>query len=365
MVKNKYFKNDILSHHEGVGFYRPSSDDVFSYVSSPRMKAQSFHRFKNKNVLITGGLGFIGSNLTIRLVELGANVTILDTLIPEFGGNKFNILPVKHKVKVKIGDMRNPATIKRVVIDKDIIFNLAGTLSHIDSMKDPFVDLDINCRAQLCLLEACRKYNNKVKIVFAGTRNQYGKAIYLPVDEKHIQEPTDINGINSIAAEKYHLLYNRIYGIKTVSLRMTNIFGPRHQMKHSKQGVLNWFIRQLIDGETVKLFGDGSQIRDINYVDDVVDALIICAEAKKNEGEVYNLGGNPLTLKDFVAKTIQILGYGRFKIIPFPRDRKQIEVGNYTADIKKINDDLGWEPKISVDEGIRMTFKYYAEFQKY
>ena len=321
--------------------------------------------YKNRQVLITGGLGFIGSNLAIKLAKVGAKVTILDALLPNFGGNIFNISPIKNEVKVIVSDMRDEKTIKKMVRDKQIIFNLAGTLSHIDSMTNPFEDLDINCRAQLCLLEACRKYSRDVKIVFAGTRNQYGKALYLPVDEKHNQEPTDINGINSIAAEKYHLLYCRIYGIKTVSLRMSNTFGPRHQMKHSKQGVLNWFIRQLMDGKTVELFGDGSQIRDINYIDDVVDALIICAEAKKSEGEVYNLGGNPLTLKDFVAKTIQILGYGRFKIIPFPRDRKQIEVGNYTADIKKINDELGWHPGVSTEDGISQTIDYYKKFKKY
>src|SRR4030042_3367051 len=208
--------------------------------------------FKDKKILITGGLGFIGSNLAIRLVELGAKVTILDALIPEFGGNKFNIFPIKNKVSLVINDMRNQKVIRRLVKNKEIIFNLAGTLSHIDSMREPFTDLDINCRAQLCLLETCRKLNDSVKIIFAGTRNQYGKAIYLPVDEKHIQEPTDINGINSIAAEKYHLLYDRIYGIRAVSLRMSNTFGPRHQMKHSRQGVLNWFIRQLLDGEIIK-----------------------------------------------------------------------------------------------------------------
>ena len=321
--------------------------------------------FKNKNVLITGGLGFIGSNLAIKLVELGAKVTILDALIREFGGNKFNIFPVKHKVKVKIGDVRNPATIKQAVLDKDIIFNLAGTLSHIDSMKNPFVDLDINCRAQLCLLEACRKYNNGIKIIFAGTRNQYGKALYLPVDEKHIQEPTDINGINSIAAEKYHLLYNRIYGIKAVSARMTNTYGPRHQMKHSKQGVLNWFIRLLMDDKTVELFGDGSQIRDVNYVDDVVDACLICAKSSKSTGEIYNLGGQSITLKEFVEKAIDILGCGKYKIIKFPNDRKSIEIGNYVADIKKIREELDWQPKITVEEGIRQTFDYYKKYKKY
>jgi UDP-glucose 4-epimerase len=204
-----------------------------------------------------------------------------------------------------------------------------------------------------------------VKIVFAGTRNQYGKALYLPVDEKHIQEPTDINGINSIAAEKYHLLYNRIYGIKTVSIRMTNTFGPRHQMKHSKQGVLNWFIRLLMDGKTIKLFGDGSQIRDVNYVDDVVDACLICVKSSKATGEAYNLGGQAITLKEFVEKVIEILGKGRYEIVKFPKDRKSIEIGNYVADIKKIKEQLGWQPKISVEEGIKRTVEYYRKNKKY
>ena len=322
------------------------------------------NNFKNRQVLITGGLGFIGSNLAIKLVGDGAKVTILDALLPNFGGNIFNISPIKNEVKIIIGDMRDEKTIKKVVRDKQIIFNLAGTLSHIDSMTNPFEDLDINCRAQLCLLEACRKYNRNARIVFAGTRNQYGKALYLPVNEKHLQEPTDINGINALAAEKYHFLYQRIYGIKAVSLRMSNTFGPRHQMKHSRQGVLNWFIRMLINGETIELFGDGSQIRDINYIDDAVDALLLCAQAKKAEGQSYNIGGEPLTLKEFVEKAIGAYGSGNYKLIPFPKDRKSIEVGNYIADIKKIRDDLGWEPKISVDEGIRMTFKYYEKFQK-
>src|SRR3989344_6484396 len=220
--------------------------------------------YKNKKVLVTGGLGFIGSNLAIKLVESGAKITILDALIPDLGGNKFNITPVKHKVKTVIGDLRDEKLVNRLVRGQEIIFNLAGTLSHIDSMQNPYLDLEINCHAQLCLLEACRKYNRKVKIIFAGTRNQYGKALYLPVDEKHLQEPTDINGINAVAAEKYHLLYNRIYNIKTVSLRMTNIFGPRHQMKHPRQGVLNYFLRQIMDGKTVLLYGSGQQVRDVN-----------------------------------------------------------------------------------------------------
>lgn len=320
--------------------------------------------FKNKKVLITGGLGFIGSNLAIRLVGLGARVTLLDALFPSFGGNKFNIDPVADKIIVKIGDMRDHL-IDDLVKGKDIIFNLAGTLSHIDSMTDPFTDLEINCRANLCLLEACRKFNGRAKIVFAGTRNQYGKALYLPVDEKHLQEPTDINGINSVAAEKYHFLYDHIWGIETVSLRMTNTFGPRHQMKHSKQGVLNWFIRLLMDGETVKLYGDGSQIRDINYVDDVVAALLLAARSPKAHGEAFNLGGSPLTLREFVEKVIKILGRGKYAFIKFPKDREVIEIGNYVADIKKIRDELGWQPKVSIDDGIEKTVNYYKKYKKY
>lgn len=321
--------------------------------------------FKGKKILITGGLGFIGSNLAIKLVSLGAKVTIIDSLLANFGGNKFNISPIKNDVEVKIADLRDRPVINKLVVGKEIIFNLAGTLSHIDSMTDPFLDLDINCRAQLSLLEACRKSNKAVKIIFAGTRNQYGRALYLPVDEKHIQEPTDINGINSIAAEKYHMLYGRIWGIATVAVRMTNSFGPRHQMKHPRQGVLNWFLRQLLDDKVVMLFGDGSQIRDVNYVDDVVDALLVCAKSKKARGQIYNLGGNAITLKEFVEKAISVLGRGQYKAIKFPRERRDIEIGNYVADTQKIKDDLGWTARTSLDEGLAKTFEYYILYKKH
>src|SRR3990167_7419001 len=292
--------------------------------------------FKNRRVLITGGLGFIGSNLALKLAELGTNITVLDSLLPNFGGNKFNIFPIKNKVDIKIADMRSQKILEKIVGDFEIIFNLAGTLSHIDSMTNPLLDLDINCAAQLSLLQACRKNNRSAKIIFTGTRNQYGKALYLPVDEKHIQEPTDINGINAMAAEKYHLLYTKIYNISTVSLRLSNTFGPRHQMKHSKQGVLNWFIRLLLDGKTVELYGDGTQVRDVNFVYDVVDALMLAAENKKAIGEAYNLGGQPITLKQFVEESIKILDAGSYLLKPFPQERNVIEIGNYVADIGKI-----------------------------
>jgi len=268
-------------------------------------------------------------------------------------------------VDIKIADMRSQKILEKIVGDFEIIFNLAGTLSHIDSMTNPQLDLDINCAAQLSLLQACRKNNRSAKIIFTGTRNQYGKALYLPVDEKHIQEPTDINGINAMAAEKYHLLYTKIYGIPTVSLRLTNTFGPRHQMKHSKQGVLNWFMRLLLEGKNVELYGDGTQIRDVNYVDDVVNALILAAENKKAIGKAYNLGGQPVTLKQFVEEVIKVLGAGNYLLRPFPPERKVIEIGNYVADIGKIKNDLNWEPKIKLEEGIKITIKYYKKYKNY
>lgn len=319
--------------------------------------------YKNKKILITGGLGFIGSTLAIRLAGLDAQVLIADAMIAGYGGNLFNIETVKDKVKVEITDIRDAEKMNRLVAGRDIIFNLAGTLSHVDSMTDPMTDLEINCRAQLSLLESVRKYNPKARIIFAGTRNQYGKARYLPVDENHPLEPTDINGINNIAAEKYHLMYYQVYGIKTVSLRMTNTYGPRHQMKHSRQGVLNWFIRQIMDGDKVKLYGTGKQIRDINYVDDVIDALIAVGASKVGWGEAYNLGGEAISLLDYVNKIITITGQGKVTLVPFPKDRVTIEIGDYVASYKKITKTYGWKPKVGLETGIRRTIEFYRKYK--
>ncbi|MFQ5713771.1 MAG: NAD-dependent epimerase/dehydratase family protein [Candidatus Scalinduaceae bacterium] len=321
--------------------------------------------FKDKKILITGGLGFIGSTLAHRLVKMGADIYLIDSLIPEYGGNNFNIDGIEDKVKVNIADVRDKHSMDYLVKDKDVIFNLAGTLSHIDSMKDPFTDLEINCRSQLSILESCRKNNKDVKIVFAGTRGQYGKANYLPVDEKHLMHPTDVNGINNVAGESYHILYNNIYGIKAVSLRLTNTYGPRHQMKHHKQGIINWFIRQLIEEQTIKLYGDGKQIRDINYVDDVIEALLLVACSEKTNGEVFNLGGIPKSLIDLVKLMISVNGKGNYELIPFNEDLKRIEVGDYVANYEKIKTTVKWQPKTSLEEGLRLTFDYYEKYKKH
>lgn len=324
------------------------------------------NEFKEKNILITGGLGFIGSNLAHRLVPLGAHITLVDALIPDYGGNSFNIEGIKNDVKVNISDIRDRDKMDQLVRNQDYIFNLAGQVSHIDSMRDPFTDLDMNCQGQLSVLEACRKNNPTVKIIFTSTRQIYGKPEYLPVDEKHPFRPTDINGINKMAGEMYHLLYNNVHRIKTVSLRLTNTFGPRQLMKHNRQGFIPWFIRQVIDGEEVKIFGDGNQKRDMNYVDDVVDALLLAAINEKANGEMFNLGGNEvISLLDFVKLLIEIAQNGSYSIVPFPEERKKIDIGDFYCNWRKIEGSLGWKPTISIKEGLTRTIEYYKRFKNY
>jgi len=320
--------------------------------------------YNKKNVLITGGLGFIGSSLAIELVKYGARVTLVDSLIDQYGGNLFNIEPVKDHVQVNIADVRDEYSMHYLVQGRDIIFNLAGTLSHIDSMKDPYTDLQINCVSQLSILESCRKFNPDVKILFAGTRGQYGKAQYLPVDEKHPMMPIDVNGINNIAGESYHILYHNVYGIRTCSIRLTNTYGPRHQMKHHRQGIINWFARLLIEGEKVRVFGKGDQVRDSNYVDDVVRAFILAGGSEKTNGQVYNLGGFPATLVEIVNILMEITGKGECELVEYPREIEPIEIGDYIADYGKIKTELGWKPKIDLKEGLLRTVDFYSKYKE-
>ncbi|MGC8742028.1 MAG: NAD-dependent epimerase/dehydratase family protein [Candidatus Sumerlaeaceae bacterium] len=327
-------------------------------------RLESFMTFYGgKKVMITGGMGFIGSNLAIALVELGARVLIVDSMIPEYGGNTFNIEPVRDRVQVNISDVRDRTSMNYLIRDQDLLFNLAGTLSHVDSMKDPFTDLEINCVSQLSILESCRQFNPQIKIVFAGTRGQYGRTHGRPVNEEFPMRPVDVNGINNIAGEAYHLLYNDVYGIPACSLRMTNTFGPRHQMRHHRQGVLNWFLRQLIDGEKIRLYGTGTQVRDINYVSDVVEALLIAMAEERTNGQAFNLGGQPLSLRQFVELAIEINGSGEYELVPFPPNAKVIEPGDYIADYSKFHKLTGWKPRVSVREGIRRTFEYYRLYK--
>lgn len=315
-----------------------------------------------KRVMVTGGLGFIGSNLARRLVEFGADVILVDSLVPQYGGNPFNIRDIKDRIRVNIADVRDEHGMAYLVQGRDLIFNLAGQVSHIDSMDDPYTDLEINVRSQISILEACRKNNRGVKIIHTSTRQLYGKPDYLPVDEKHLAHPTDANGINKLAGELYHILYYRVHGIRTVSLRLTNTYGPRQLMKHSRQGFIGWFIRQVVENREIQLFGDGTQVRDFNYVDDVVDALLAAAVNDRADGEIYNLGGEePISLRDLVELLIEINGGGSYRFVPFPPEKIRIDIGDFYGDYSKISTALGWRPKVPLREGLRRTIEFYRE----
>ena len=322
-------------------------------------------QLSNKSVLITGGLGFIGSNLARRLVHLDARVTLVDSLIPLHGGNHFNIRDIRDQVTVNSSDVREPGSMKSLIQEKDYLFNLAGQTSHLDSMEDPQTDLDINANAQLSILEACRKANPGIKIVFASTRQVYGKPDYLPVDEKHPIRPVDVNGINKLAGEWYHLIYNKVYGIRACVLRLTNTYGPGMRVKDARQTFLGLWIRQLLDGKPLKVFGDGMQLRDFNYVDDCVDALLLAAESETANGKVYNLGSSEvINLKDLAALMIKSGYGGSFELVPFPPERKAIDIGDYYGDFSFIRKELGWSPGIGLSEGLAKTLHYYREHGK-
>ena len=321
----------------------------------------SQEELQGRQVLITGGLGFIGSNLARRLVSLGARVTLVDSLVPEYGGSLFNIEGIQERVRVNISDVRDEYSMRYLVQGQDLLFNLAGQTSHADSMQDPYTDLDINCRAQLSILETCRKHNPGIKIVLASTRQIYGKPGYLPVDEKHLLRPVDVNGINKMAGEWYHILYNDVYGIRTCALRLTNTIGPRMRIKDARQTFFGTWIRLLVEGKPFEVW-EGNQLRDFTYVDDAVDALLLAATSEKTNGQVMNLGGDcVISLKDLADLLVDVNGAGEYAIRPYPADRKPIDIGSYYADFRLIQSVLGWKPKVPLREGLARTLAFYRE----
>lgn len=318
--------------------------------------------YTNQHVLITGGLGFIGSNLARRLVDLGAHVTLVDSLIPDYGGNRFNIAGYEDHLRVNIADVRDPYSMRALVQGQDFLFNLAGQVSHIDSMTDPFSDLEINTRAQLSILEACRHENPAIKIVYAGTRQQYGKPDYLPLDEKHPQHPTDVNGVNKLAGEWYHIVYHNAYGLRATSLRLTNTYGPRQLMQHNRQGFIGWFVRLATEGKEIQLYGDGQQLRDLTHVDDVVDAFLRAGASEAVNGQVFNLGGSaPVSLLEIAQLLIEIAGQGNIRLVPWPEARKRIDIGDVYSSYAHIHSVLGWQPTVDLRAGLAQTLAYYRQ----
>jgi UDP-glucose 4-epimerase len=316
--------------------------------------------YRGRRVLVTGGLGFIGSNLTRRLVTLGARVLIVDSLIPDYGGNRFNIDGIEDRVQVNIADVRQQSTMNYLVQDQDVIFNLAGQVSHIDSMQDPYTDLDINCRSQLFILEACRRNNPAVKVVFASTRQVYGRPVSLPVSESHLVRPTDINGINKAAGEYYHLVYNNVFGVRASVLRLSNVYGPRQLLKHNRQGFIGWFIRRVIEGHEIDIYGDGTQRRDFVFVDDAADAFLRAGATDASNGQVFNVGGRePIAHRDLVALLVDVAGSGRFRFVDWPAEKKAIDIGDFVTDSTLIARVLGWRASTSLRDGLTGTIAYY------
>ena len=318
--------------------------------------------FAGANVLITGGLGFIGSALARRLVDLGAKVTLVDSLIPEYGGNVFNIHDIRNRVTVDLTDVRDAAAMSSLIKRGQFLFNLAGQTSHLDSMTDPVTDLNINAAAQLHILEACRLHNRDLKIVFASTRQVYGRPQYLPVDEKHSINPIDVNGINKLAGEWYHLLYNDVYQIRACALRLTNTYGPGMRVKDARQTFLGIWIRRLIEKKPIQIFGSGEQRRDFNFVADVVEALLRAAASDGANGQVFNLGHHEhVSLRELAALLVELNESGKCELVPFPNDRKTIDIGDYYADFRKIEKLLGWSPGVVLNNGLKQTLAYYRK----
>lgn len=316
--------------------------------------------YRGRRVMITGGLGFIGSNLAHRLAALGADVLLVDSLIPDYGGNLHNIEGLEGRVGVNVADVRQASTMNYLVQGRDVIFNLAGQVSHIDSMKDPFTDLEINCRSQLTILEACRHHNPASKVVYASTRQIYGKPDSLPVTERQLVRPTDINGINKAAGEYYHLVYNNVFGVRACALRLTNIYGPRQLLRHNRQGFIGWFIRLAIEDQEIQIFGDGSQVRDFVYVDDAVEAFLLAGATEAVNGEVFNVGGDEhISHGELVELLTRVAGSGRYRFVDWPAEKKAIDIGSFFADSTLFKSRTGWQPAVPLAEGLARTIAYY------
>jgi nucleoside-diphosphate-sugar epimerase len=310
---------------------------------------------------VTGGLGFIGSNLARRLVELGASVTLVDCLTPDQGGLRHNILGLEERITVEVGDLRDAAVLARALPGQEVVFNLAGQTSHMDSMTDPITDLELNCRAQLALLEGLRRLAPDARVVFASTRQIYGAPDYFPVDEAHPLRPVDVNGIHKLAGESYHLLYARVYGLRAMALRLTNTYGPRMRVKDARQTFLGLWIRAALESWPFEVWG-GSQLRDYTYVDDTVDALLRAACTPELWGGAYNLSGQPEPLSLLqTAELLTGLTGGRFEVKEFPPERRRIDIGDFYADDTAFRRLTGWTPGMPLKDGLERTLGYFRE----
>ena len=320
--------------------------------------------FAGRRILVTGGVGFIGSNLALALVREGADVTLLDSMLPAHGANLFNVEAIRERVTLNFADVRDKSSLDYVVRDQDVIFSLAGQVSHLRSMVDPETDLEINCRSQLSLLEACRANNPRVRIVFASTRQVYGRPERLPVSESHPCRPVDVNGINNLAAEMYYGLYHDVYGVEAVSLRLTNTYGPRMDLRTGDKGFVGVFLRRALEGGTIDVYGSGKQRRDFNYIDDVVDALLLAAHGPLLGGKVFNLGfPASYSLLELVVILEGLTGCTH-RVLPFPAELEAIDIGDYCGDFQLFHEATGWSPRVTLDEGMARTVDFFRRHRR-
>jgi nucleoside-diphosphate-sugar epimerase len=322
--------------------------------------------YEKMNVLITGGLGFLGSNLAHKLLASKANVTIIDNLSTLYGGNEFNIYDIRNRLNIVVGDVRNENLLRPLVERADMIFHFAAQVSYIDSLSIPFDDLDINARSTLLLLELCRKYNPAAKILFSSSRLVLGRVYNCIFDEESSPHPLSLYGLHKFVSEKYLLMYFKNFGIKCTIFRITNPYGPRQQIKHNKYSLIGWFVRQAMEGQTIKIFGDGEQVRDYVFADDLVEAVYLCSMANESNGEVINVGSGTRTkFKNMVELVIETVGKGRVEKVPWPKNYETIETGDCVANISKLKKMTGFSPITTLEEGIRLTYNYYYKYMDY
>jgi dTDP-glucose 4,6-dehydratase/UDP-glucose 4-epimerase len=323
--------------------------------------------YNGARVLVTGGLGYIGSTLARRLLAEGAEVAVVDSLNPDYGGNRYNLAGVEDRLAVHVLDVRDSSALEPLLVGRDYVFNLAAQTSHVGSMQDPQTDFAINAQAQLAMLECCRRVNPGLKIVYGSTRQLYGRPRYLPVDEQHPIRPVDVNGVSKLAGEGFHLLYNDVYSVRSCVLRLTNVFGPRMRIKDARQTFIGFWIRRLLEGKTIPVYGDGSQRRDLLYVDDCVEALCRAGENGAVDGGVFNIGGSVVTTLLELATSMMRLGSGSgVELVPFPAERKAIDIGDYYSDSALFEQATGWTPQITLEEGLRRTMDFYrAHMDRY
>jgi len=319
-------------------------------------------KLEGEKVLITGGLGFIGSNIADTLHKFGAHVTILDSIMSLYGGNYYNIKDIQNQVTLELGDARDYLVVERLVKDMDYIIHLAAQVSYIDSRHMPVEDMDINCRSILCILEACRRVNPEAIIGFSSSRMVYGKIQKIPTDEEHPTNPLSLYGIHKLTCERYLKYYHQEFGIKSVSFRISNPYGPRQQMKHSKYSIVGWFIRMAMEGQEIQVFGDGKQKRDYVYIHDLVNGFLSGLVHEKIECEIFNLGsGVGTSFIEMIETIIEAVGSGSVKKVPWPENYERLETGDYISDQSKIKSLFQWSSSVNLKEGIQKTYEFYRK----